>query len=167
MAAVTSDVTPIARKPWELIETIAVTNAASSTTVTRALAVPAWATAFLCVLDITITGTTPLFDFSIFGGQTAGGRYGATLDATTDIYEFTAGGPVTITQLTTDTSTPIVAIQVGPGAVTDTTGSATVNSAYSFNAAVLPSWLIYKYVYDGTTTDEDYNGTITFKWAKT
>lgn len=166
MAAVDSDVTPSTRKPVEVIETIAITNQSGAATKNRALAVPGWARSFMCILDITITGTTPLFDLTISGGQTAGGRYGATLDSTTDKYEFTAGGPMTITQLTTDTSTPITVISCGPGVQTDTTGSATVNSAYSFSCATLPPWLIYTYVTDGTTGDEDYNGTITFVWGR-
>lgn len=167
MAAVDSDVTPtVGRKGYETVETIAVTNAAATGTVYRALGVPPWAKSFICVIDITITGTTPLFDFSIFGGQTAGGRIGATLDSTTDIYEFTAGGPMSITQLTTDGSTPIVTISCGPGIQTDTSGSATANCAYAFSAVALPPYLIYKYIYDGTTHDEDYNGTISFIWGR-
>jgi len=165
MAAVTSDVTPITRKRFELVETIAVTNAAGITTVNRALAVPAWARAVTFLLDITITGTTPLFDLSIFGGSVAAGRYGAALDSTTD--KFPLGGPgVTITQLTTDGSTPTVAIEIGPGLTLDTTGSATANCAYAF-PAYLPPWLIYTYTYDGTTTDEDYNGTLSAFWHPT
>lgn len=166
MAAVDSNVTPTTRQQFEVLETIAQTNLAAVTTINRALAVPTWAEAALFVVDITITGTTPLFDFAIAGGQTAGGRYGATLDSTTDKFEFTAGGPVTITQLTTDTSTPIVTVSIGPGVQTDTTGSATANSAYAFSCAVLPRWLIYTYVMDGTTMDEDYNGTISVHWKR-
>ncbi len=53
---------------------------------------------------------------------------------------------------------------MGPGITLDTTGSATVNSGYAFPVAGLPTWLIYTYIYDGTTHDEDYNGTISFLW---
>lgn len=166
MAAVDSDVTPSSRKPFEVVETIAITNQVGAATKNRALAVPSWAKGFTCLLDITITGTTPLFDFTISGGSPAGGRAGALLDSTTDKFEFTAGGPVTITQLTTDGSTPIVALSVGPGVQTDTTGSATANSAYAFSAVGLPPWLIYTYITDGTTNDEDYNGTISFIWHR-
>lgn len=166
MAAVDSDVSPATRSEFELLETIAVTNAAATTTINRALARPAWAKSALFILDIAIAGTTPLFDLTISGGNTAGGRYGADLDSTTDKFEFTAGGPVTITQLTTDGSTPIVAINIGPGVQTDTTGSATVNSAYGFSCAVLPPYFIYTYIYDGTTMDEDYNGTISVVWGR-
>jgi len=163
MAAVTSDVTPATRGRFEVVETLAVTNAAASATVDRALQVPGWARAFTCLVDVTITGTTPLFDFAIFGGTTAGGRAGATLDSTTDKFLF-GGVPITITQLTTDTSTPIVTLEVGPGVTLDTTGSATANSNYAWPVAGLPNWLIYTYTYDGTTHDEDYNGTISFIW---
>jgi hypothetical protein len=164
MAAVTSDVTPATRKRFELLETIAITNAAATATRTRALRVPDGAKACMFVLDITIAGTTPLFDFKVEGGQIAGGRSGASLDATTDIFEFTSGGPASITQLTTANSTPITTVSIGPGIQTDTTGSATVNSAYAFSCAVLPQYLIYTYTYDGTTTDEDYNGTVSVYW---
>ncbi len=165
MAAVTSDITPGGQRTrTEVLETIAQTNLAAVTTVTRALKIPPGAQAAMFIVDITITGTTPLFDFSVFGGQTAGGRSSSTLDSTTDIFEFTAGGPATITQLTTDTSTPIVVVAVGKVPAADTSGSATVNSAYAFPAPFLPDWLIYKYVMDGTTMDEDYNGTISVLW---
>jgi hypothetical protein len=165
MAAVDSNVTPTnGRRRVEVVETIAITNAAATATKNRALQVPTWANGFICVLDITITGTTPLFDLTISGGQVAGGRSGATLDSTTDKFEFTAGGPMAITQLTTDNSTPITTISCGPGVQTDTSGSATANSAFAFSAVTLPPWLIYTYIYDGTTNDEDYNGTISFIW---
>ncbi len=165
MAAVTSDITPSgARARLEVLETIAQTNLAAVTTVNRALRVPPGAQAAIFVVDITITGTTPLFDFTVSGGTTATGRSGALLDSTTDKFEFTAGGPATITQLTTDTSTPIVTVAIGKVPAADTTGSATVNSAYAFPAPFLPDWLIYTYIMDGTTMDEDYNGTISVMW---
>jgi hypothetical protein len=167
MTAVDSSISPSVRSEVELLETIAITNqTANSTTVNRAFSRPSWAKSMLILIDITITGTTPLFDFTLSGANTADGRFGAELDSTTDKYEFTAGGPVTITQLTTDTSTPVVAIQIGPGVQTDTTGSATVNSAYAFSCAVLPPWFIYTYITDGTTDDEDYAGTISVIWGR-
>ncbi len=162
MAAVDSDVSPATRTRFEVVETIAVTDAAATTTINRALAVPKWARAFTCLLDVTITGTTPLLDFTISGATTAN-RNGALLDSTTDKFQL-GGVPVTITQLTTDASTPIVTIEVGPGITLDTTGSATVNSGYAFPVVGLPTYLIYTYIYDGTTHDEDYNGTICFIW---
>ncbi len=165
MTAVDSDVTPATRSSYETVETIAVTDASATTTINRALSVPQWASGFICVLDVTLTGTTPLLDFTISGGQSVT-RKGASLDSTTDKFEFTAGGPMAITQLTTDASTPIVTISCGPGVQTDTTGSATVNSAYAFSAVGLPAYLIYTYIYDGTTHDEDYNGSISFRWMR-
>src|SRR3954466_4953470 len=146
MAAVDSDVTPATRNRFEVLETLAVTDAAATTTKNRALGVPAWANGVIFLLDLTITGTTPLFDFTISGGQTAT-RHGAALDSTTDKFEFTAGGPATITQLTTDTSTPITTVSIGPGVTTDTTGSATANSAFAFSSVGLPPYLIYTYIY--------------------
>lgn len=168
MAAVDSDVTPAGpRQKFEVVETIDIDNVAAAQTINRALAVPDWAVGFTCLLDITITGTTPLFDFTISGGTVAGGRRGATLDSTTDKFEFTAGGPMTITQLTTDTSTPITTIACGPAmGYVDTTGSATANSCYAFACAGLPPYLIYTYVTDAGSDDEDYNGTISFIWHK-
>lgn len=167
MAAVDSDVTPtVGRKKFEVVETIAVTNAAATATKNRALMVPVWANSFICLLDITITGTTPLFDFAIYGGTTQAGRFGATLDSSLDKFDFAAAAPITITQLTTDTSSPVIALNVGPGVQTDTSGSATVSSAYAWSTSTLPTWLIYTYTYDGTTTDEDYNGTVSFIWGK-
>jgi hypothetical protein len=163
MAVVTSNVTPTTRQRFEVVETVAITDAAATATVTRALQVPSWARAFTCLLDLTITGTTPLWDFTIDGGTTAAGRFGALLDSTLDKFIFT-GTAMTITQLTTDASTPIVAIDCGPGVTIDTTGSATANSSYAWNCTGLPPWLIYTYIYDGTTHDEDYNGTISFIW---
>lgn len=165
MAAITADKTPATRSRTEVLETLAVVNLTPSTTRFHSVSVPEWAVAVTFLLDLTITGTTPLFDFTVYGGQTAGGRAGATFDSTTDIYQFISAGDVTITQLTTDASTPITAITIGPSAVADTTGSATANSAYAFNG-YLPPWLIYKYVMDGTTGDEDYAGTISVVWHK-
>lgn len=164
MAAVDSDVTPAARTRFEVLETIAVTNAAAVTTVNRALSVPTWARSATFILDITIAGTTPLFDFAISGGSTAGGRYGATLDSTTDKFIFT-GAAIAITQLTTAGSTPTVGIDIGPGIPVDTSGSATANCGYGFPCTHLPPWLIYTYVYDGTEQDEDYTGTISVSWG--
>lgn len=162
MAAVTSDITPATRKRYELLETLAIVNQTPTLTVNRALGVPAWACAVTFLLDLTITGTTPLVDFTVSGGITAV-RAGSLLDSTTDKFEFTAGGPAAITQLTTDTSTPITALTIGPGLQTDTTGSATANSAYAFTG-YLPGYLIYTYILDGTTGDEDYAGTISAIW---
>ena len=173
MAAVTSNITPNAgaagsRRPSELIETIAVTNASATTTVSRALQVPAFAGAATFVLDITIAGTTPLFDLAFYGVVPAvvvgGTRYGATFDSTTDIFQFPTNAA--ITQLTTDGSTPTVTIDIGPNVPVDSSGSATANSGYSFPCVHLPQWLIYIYTYDGTTTDEDYNGTLSVNWYK-
>lgn len=168
MAAVTSNITPSGvRRPLETLETIAVTNAAETTTVTRALAVPSWARYATFVLDITITGTTPLFDLVFYGvvpavlvAQT---RYASTLDSTTDIYQFPTNAA--ITQLTTDGSTPTVTVMIGPDLTLDSSGSPTANSAYAF-PGILPAWMIYSYTYDGTTMDEDYNGTISVYWSK-
>lgn len=166
MAAVTSNITPASRNRFELLESIAVTNAAATTTVSRALAVPPWAYAVTFLIDLTITGTTPTFDFSVYMANTST-RTGALIDSTLDIVPFatTAAAPATaaITQMTTDMSTPHVALSIGPGLTLDVTGSATANAHYSFPGYLTP-WLVYVYVYDGTTMDEDYTGTISAAW---
>ena len=166
MAAVDSNITPSTRQRFELLETIAQTNLTPTTTVNRALAVPSSAVAATFIVDVTITGTTPLFDFSVFAAASHT-RQGASLDSTTDKFPFptTAAAPATaaITQMTTDTSTPIAAVSIGPGLTLDVTGSATANAHYSFPAYLTP-WLIYTYIMDGTTGDEDYNGTISVVW---
>jgi len=164
MAAVDSNVTPATRQDFEVVETLAIT-AAATTTVNRALGVPSWAKSCTILLDITMGSTTPVFDFTVSGGTTAGGRYGADLDSTTDKFIFT-GVAAAITQLTTDGSTPIVTLDIGPGIPLDTTGSATANSCYSFPCTGLPKWLIYTYIYDGTSTTETYAGTISVIWHK-
>lgn len=166
MAAVDSNITPATRQRFELLETIAVTNAAATTTVNRALAVPSWAVACSFIIDITVTGTTPTFDFSVFAAASHT-RQGASLDSTTDKIPFptTAAAPATaaITQITTANSTPTNLLQIGPGLTLDVTGSATANAAYSFPAYLTP-WLIYTYAYDGGDLDEDYAGTISVVW---
>lgn len=163
MAAVTSDITPTSRTRFELLETLAVTNLTPTTTRTRALGVPAWAFACTFIIDVTITGTTPLFDFKVEGAITTV-RHGAQLDSTTDVFQFPTNA--SITQLTTDTSTPTISVEIGPGVPVDTTGSATANSAYAFPTVGLPDYLVYTYTMDGTTGDEDYNGTISVLWHR-
>ena len=161
MAAVDSDVTPNPRGgQFELLETLDYDNGAIDI-VNRALQVPPWATHAKFVIDITITGTTPLFDFVIYGANLANGRYGATLE-TTDIF-LLGGVTAAITQLTTDGSSPIITIDLGPDLTLDTTGSATADCGYAW-PVVLPAQLIYRYTMDTTTADEDYNGTISVYW---
>jgi hypothetical protein len=166
MTAVDSDISPATRTRFEVLETIASVNTAVTTTVNRALSVPSWAQAATFILDITVTGTTPLFDFQIHLANSAA-RQGALLDSTTDKFPVPTTGAAPLsaanTQITTDTSTPINAISIGPGLTLDVTGSATANAHYSYPAFLTP-WLIYTYVMDGTTADEDYAGTISVVW---
>ncbi len=148
-----------AKTRYTLLETLAVTNAAASGTVFKSVAIPGWAKSAKFIVDITITGTTPLFDFVVYGGLdfSAGATGGPPL-ITTDIYGL---GNLWdgITQLTTDTSSPTIQVAIGPTIPVDDTGSATADSWYGV-LDILPPYLVYKYVYDGTTHDEDYNGTI-------
>jgi hypothetical protein len=139
----------------QLLETVAISNAAATATVSKAFQVPQWARYAIIVVDITITGTTPLFDFVVKQADVAALGYAdsahvASLGAAWD----------GITQKTTDGTHSISTIVIGPDIATDDTGSATANDNYGV-LTPLPSWLMYSYTYDGTTHDEDYNGTIT------
>jgi hypothetical protein len=168
MTAVDSDVSPATRTRFELLETMAITSDVDTFTVNRALSVPSWATAVTFILDITISGTTPLFDFSVFMAASHT-RVGASLDSTTDKLPFptTAAAPATaaITQITTNGSSPNIGLSIGPGLTLDVTGSATANAHYSF-PAYLPPWLIYTYICDTDTNDEEYAGTISAIWHR-
>lgn len=142
---------------YQLLETIAITNAAATTTVNKCVLVPEWARNAIFVLDVTITGTTPLFDFIVKGINVAHDQVPNSDDA------YQLGGWDGITQLTTDASSPMVTITIGPAITADDTGSATVDSGYGVSSP-LPPVLMYTYTYDGTTHDEDYNGSISVYW---
>ncbi len=147
---------------YKLLETLAVTNAAATTTVNKGVLVPNHAKNALFVIDITITGTTPLFDFNIKGVNVAAPSDSTITYNTADAYTIGSSW-VGITQLTTDASTPMVTVTIGPNIPTDNTGSATADCAYGISS-ILPPVLMYTYIYDGTTHDEDYNGTISVYW---
>jgi hypothetical protein len=148
-----------ANRRYNLLETLAVTNAAASATLFKSVAIPGWARYAKFIVDITITGTTPLFDFIVYGGlDISAGALGGPPLVTTDIFAL-GNGWDGITQLTTDGSTPTVQVAIGPTNVVDDTGSATADCWYSV-LDTLPPYFVYKYVYDGTTHDEDYAGTI-------
>jgi len=148
-----------ANRRYNLLETLAITNSSASGTLFKSVAVPGWARYARWIVDITITGTTPLFDFIVYGGLdiSAGGLGGPPL-ITTDIYAL-GNGWDGITQLTTDASSPTVQVDIGPTIPVDDTGSATADCWYGVLDNV-PPYFVYKYVYDGTTHDEDYAGTI-------
>lgn len=162
MAALTMLSANPVKREYQLLETIAVTNAAATTTVTKGFYVPTrWARGATFVLDLTITGTTPLFDFNLKGVNVA---HTQPPDST-DVFLLGGAAWVGITQLTTDGSSPIITIHAGPNITTDTTGSATVDCVYGINC-YLPPVMAYTYTYDGTTADEDYNGTISVYWHR-
>lgn len=152
MAAITTiDMGAAASK---LLETIAITNQATDTVVTRkAVAVPSWARYATIVIKLTMTGTSPLFDFALEGADTVG-----TPGAPNDSAVWALGGWDGITQKTSATN-QYITIDIGPTLAADDTGSATASDRYGVQAA-LPPWLVYKYTTDGTTDDEDYAGTI-------
>lgn len=149
MAAITA-VTP-ATASGGLVETLAITNQTDDTvTVKKRVAVPKWATyATVVIEDLLMAGTSPLFDFKLYGCNTVVPDDGS-------IYEL--GGWDGITQKTAAASTTTT-IDIGPNVPADDTGSATASDRYGVNA-VLPNVLVYEYTTDGTTDDEDYSGTI-------
>ena len=149
---------------YKLLETIAYTNTGAITKY-RAFIPPPRTIAATFVLDVTITGTTPLMDFNLLGVNVAKDAAWFSSPDDTNFYNIGAGWGAGITQLTTDASSPAVTIHLSPYAPIDVTGSATVDSAYSINC-FLPPVMAYKYVLDGGTGDEDYNGTISVYWHR-
>ena len=155
MAAITT--ISLGGQSYKLCETIAITNqVANSTAVTKAIAVPPWAKDCTLVIgNLTMTGTTPLFDFALYGADVAV----AAGQPPDDGYIYLLAGWAGITQKTAATATTTT-IDVGPTIALDTTGSATASDRYGIQS-LLPPWLVYKYTTDGTTDDEDYAATIT------
>ena len=147
-------------RPSKLLETIAVTDASATTSVTKAVLVPQWAqNATIVIGTLTMGGTSPLFDFFLYGVDTMGG---ATAPDDGDLYAL--GGWDGITQKTAAAGT-FTAIDIGPNLTADDTGSATATDRYGVQS-MLPYVLAYKYTYDGTTHDEDYSGTISIYFKK-
>lgn len=158
MAALT--VIDMAGRSAKLCETIAITNAASTGSVTKAIPVPQWANnATIVIGTLTMAGTSPLFDFIVYGVDTMGG---ATAPDDGDLYAL--GGWDGITQKTAAAGT-FTAIDIGPNLTADDTGSATATDRYGVQS-LLPPVIAYKYTYDGTTGDEDYSGTISIYFKK-
>lgn len=151
MAQITMNTTDSPRAN-RLLETVAIVDqTANSTAVTKGVHVPDWATSCCWLLNVTnMGGTTPLIDFKLEGIDPW------TLTTT---HVWPLGDWDGITQLTTNGSTPKVAIDVGPNITADDTGSATASCRYGVNAS-LPPVIVYTYTTDGTTDDEDYDFTI-------
>jgi hypothetical protein len=140
-------------KAQELLETIAILNqAAASTAVSKALAVPGWARYATFVVDLTvITGTTPLFDFVVKGVNSL-----LAFPDGDNLFVLGAGWD----GVTQKTGASASTIHIGPDITTDDTGSATADDAYGVGA-VLPPWLVYTYTTaGGGVSPEDYNATI-------
>lgn len=155
MAAITV-INMSGKKRAALLETIAVTNAAATATVRKAVPVPPWARyARFVIGNLTLAGTSPLFDFALEGVDNIGEGASGAPDSD-DVYAL--GGWDGITQKTAAAGTTTT-IDVGPDLTNDDTGSATASDHYAVQAA-LPDIIVYKYTYDGTTMDEDYSGTI-------
>ena len=157
MAAITQ--IAVANPRAHLCETIAIVNQTTdSVAVTKAIAVPPWARQCIIIIqDLTMAGTSPLFDFQVRGVDVA-------VTATPDDGDlFTLGGWDGITQKTAAAGTQTV-IAIGAHVVADDTGSATASDQYGI-ASALPAWIAYTYTTDGTTDDEDYDAVITVQFA--
>jgi hypothetical protein len=144
----------------QALETIAITNqTANSTAVTKAIKVPLWARYATFVIDnLTLGGTTPLFDFTV-------NAVNITANGTPDSDDLVLlGGWDGITQKTAATASNTTVV-IGPDVTVDDTGSATASDHYAVQAP-LPEWLAYTYTTDGTTDDEDYSGTISVYWRR-
>ena len=147
------------RQNYQLLETIAITNQTADTTaVTKGVHVPPWANHATFVIELTMTGTTPTFDFVLQGVNVAV----AQPPDDSDVYNL--GGWDGITQKTAATA-QFVSIDVGPSIDTDDTGSATASDRYGV-AAFLPPVIAYKYTTTGADDDEDYAATISVYWGK-
>ena len=144
----------LAGQSYKKLETIAILNqTANSASVYKAVEVPRWARrATMVVSGLTMTGTSPLFDFILYGANVA------VTQPPDDGALYDLGGWDGITQKTAATATTTV-IDIGPEVTADDTGSATASDRYGIQAA-LPAWLVYKYTTDGTTDDEDYDAVI-------
>ncbi len=155
MAAITKLTT--GQQDSYLLETIAIVNqTAASTAVSKAFAVPQWARdATLVIGNLTLAGTTPTFDFALYGADVKAGGGGIPDDGF--IYLLT--GWAGITQKTAATATTTT-IDIGPAIAADTTGSATASDRYGIQS-LLPRWLVYKYTTTDAADDADYSATIT------
>src|SRR5512144_1137477 len=120
-----------ADEAMRLLQTVTIANqTANSAAVSRAVPVPQWATSVTFLLDVTVMGgTTPLLDFVVKGVNPF------NID---DAHTWPLGDWDGITQLTTAGSTPVIAIEIGPGVSTDDTGSATADCRYGVNALLPP-----------------------------
>ena len=141
-----------------LLETIAITNqTADSTAVSKYITVPPSARYATFVVNLTMTGTTPTFDFNIRG------HLGAASPDDADLFLLGAGWDG-ITQKTGATDT-YTTVHIGPDIATDDTGSATASDAYGVGAP-LPPILAYTYTTTGVDDDEDYSGTISVSFRR-
>ena len=161
MAAVTQNAAAINGGGVQYLESVLITNqTANSTAVTKAVAVPAWATKVLFhIFYDAATGTSPLFDFVL--GVPDWGTAGAITDAT-DVATLGNAAWNGITQVTGAGPYQIV-VEVGPDVTDDDTGSATASCWYGVKCE-LPPVITYTYTTDGTTDDEDYTFRIACQW---
>ena len=157
MAAITQ--IALTRPKGQTCETIAILNqTTASVAVVKAIPVPPWARQCILIIeDLTLAGTSPLFDFKVEGVD-----IGVT-NTPDDGDLFALGGWDGITQKTGATASQTI-IDIGTHVTADDTGSATVSDRYGVTSA-LPAWIAYTYTTDGTTDDEDYDAVITVQFA--
>lgn len=163
MAAITMNTAEI-RNGIQFLEDVTITNqTANSTTVTKGLSVPAWATKVVFTIFYDSSGgTTPLFDF-VLGTPDWGSL--TLLASPTDATDVATLGNAAwngITQVTGNGPYQIV-VEVGPDVTDDDTGSATASCYYGVKCE-LPPVITYSYTTDGTTDDEDYAFRIAAMW---
>jgi hypothetical protein len=154
MAAITINTTD-ANRMTRFLESQVITNQSGVVTRTRAVKVPGQArsVSFYLYID-SQTGTTPTLDFKLlvpdFG---SGALFFAPDDVNVALLADFAG----ITQVT-GAGPYCQTIDVGPdvtGIADDVTGAAAADARMAVNT-LLPPWLVYQVITDGTTTDEDY-----------
>lgn len=163
MAAVTRNDAPILPGGVQFLESVAITNKASTSGTTKALSVPAWARKVIFTIFYdSAGGTSPLFDFKLGVPDWGSTTLLASPTDDTDIATLGNAGWDGITQITGTGAYQIV-VEVGPDVADDDTGSATASCWYGVKAE-LPPVITYTYTTDGTSADEDYTFRIVAHW---
>jgi hypothetical protein len=143
------------------LEAVTIANqTAASTTVTKGVGVPAWATKVVFYIFFDSSGgTTPKFDFTL--GMPDWGTAGAVTDAT-DLSAIGNAAWNGITQVTGN-GPYVIVVEVGPDVTDDDTGSATASCYYGVKCE-LPPILTYSYTTQDAADDADYTFRIAAHW---